>query len=94
MDQQVIQTLSPTTIHNIAFHRDAFALVSRLLPMPPAGTGAVASAVSEDGVGMRAIRSWNATFLGLQFTVDMLYGVKSIRAATHAVEVQSSDAVA
>ena len=94
MDQQVITTVSPTTVHNIAFHRDAFVLVSRMLPMPPAGSGAVASTVNEDGVGMRAIRAWNASHLGLQFTIDLLYGVKALRASTHAVEVLSSEAAA
>jgi hypothetical protein len=93
MDQQVITTVSPTTVHNIAFHRDAFVLVSRMLPMPPAGSGAVASTVAEDGVGMRALRSWNPDHLGMQFTLDILYGVKSLRADTHAVEVQSSEAI-
>lgn len=92
MDQQVVETVSPTTIHNIAFHRDAFVLVSRMLPQPPAGSGAVATTVSEDGVGMRALRAYNPNHLGLQMTVDILYGVKALRASTHAVEVQSSDA--
>lgn len=94
MDQQIVSTVSPTADHNIAFNRDAFVLCTRMLPSPPAGTGAVASTVAEDGVGLRSIRSWNASHLGLQFTVDILYGVKALRAATHAVEVTSSQAVA
>ena len=92
MDQQVVQTVSPTLYHNIFFHRDAFVLCTRMLPMPPAGSGATGSTVSEDGVGMRALRGYNMNYLGIQMTVDILYGVKSLRAATHAVEVQDNDA--
>ncbi len=90
MDQQVIE-LTPNEVRNIAFHRDSFVLVSRLLPAPPAGTGATAATVSEDGVGMRSIRSWNSSFLGMQMTVDVLYGVKALRADTHAVEVRTNN---
>lgn len=93
MDQQVIETGGPA-IHNLAFHRDSFVLVSRLLPAPPQGTGATAATVSEDGVGMRSIRSWNSSFLGMQMTVDVLYGIKALRADTHAVEVRSNDSAA
>lgn len=94
LDQQVVSTVSPTADHGIAFHRDAFVLVTRMLPMPPAGSGAIASTVSEDGVGLRSVRSWNSDHLGMQMTVDILYGVKSLRAATHAVELLSSQAAA
>lgn len=93
MDQQVVEAVADQ-VQNVAFHRDAFVLVTRMLPMPPAGSGAVASTVSEDGVGMRAIRAYNAQALAMQMTVDILYGVKSLRADTHAVEVRSSNAVA
>jgi len=95
MDQQVSDQSdgSPTTLRNMAFTREAFVLVTRVLPLPPAGSGASASTVSEDGVGMRAIRAYNASALGMQMTIDILYGVKSVRADTHAVTVLSSDAV-
>lgn len=91
MDQQVLEDVA-TEIRNIAFHRDAFVLVSRTLPLPPAGSGALASTMSEDGVGMRAIKAYNASALGMQMTIDILFGVKDLRADTHAVEVRSSDA--
>lgn len=96
MDQQVVLQgdASPTVLRNLAFTRDAFVLVTRVLPLPPAGTGASASTVSEDGVGMRAIRAYNPSHLGMQMTIDILYGVKSVRADTHAVQVRSSDASA
>jgi len=94
MDQQIQETSSgPAIQHGMAFHRDAFALVSRTLPIPPNGSGAQGSTVSEDGVGMRAIRAYNAGALGLQFTVDILFGVKSIRPDTHAVHVETGDQI-
>jgi len=93
MDQQVVVD-NTDDMHCLAFHRDAFVLVTRLLELPGAGTGAVGSAVSEDGVAMRAIRAYNPTYLGTQMTVDMLYGVKPLRADTHAVQVSVDDATA
>ena len=91
MDQQVLEDVA-TEIRNVAFHREAFVLVSRTLPLPPSGSGALASTMAEDGVGMRAIRAYNASALGVQMTIDILFGVKDLRADTHAVEVRSSDA--
>jgi len=91
MDQQTVEA-SANQVSNIAFHRDAFVLITRLLPIPPPSTGAQASAVSEDGVAMRAIRSYNIQQLGMQMTIDILYGVKALRADTHAVEVRSNNA--
>lgn len=91
MDQQVLEDVA-TEVRNIGFHRDAFVLVSRTLPLPPAGSGAVASTMSEDGIGMRAVRGYNISSLGVQMTIDILFGVKDLRADTHAVEVRSSDA--
>jgi hypothetical protein len=94
MDQQVVESPAATNVNNLAFHRDAFVLVSRTLPLPPTGVGAMASTVSEDGVGMRAIRAYNADHLGVQMTIDILFGVKELRQDTHAVVVRSSDATA
>ncbi len=94
MDQQVITSGSPPAVQNLAFTRDAFVLVTRVLPLPPPNSGATAATISEDGVGMRAIRAYNADHLGMQMTIDILFGVKSLRADTHAVRVLSSDAVA
>lgn len=94
MDQQIQTTSSgPGIEHAMAFHRDAFALVSRTLPVPPNGSGALGATVSEDGIGMRSIRAYNASALGLQFTVDILFGVKSIRPDTHAVHVETGDQI-
>ncbi len=98
MDQQVIITAdTPDTLNNMAFTKEQFALVTRLLPTPPSGTGAQAATISEDGIGMRSIRSWNPDHLGMQFTIDVLYGVKTMFRETtetpFAVAVLSNDLV-
>lgn len=79
----VITTTSPTTRHNLAFHRDAFALVMR--PMATAtgmSPGAVQrSAIDPDaGLAVRITMSYNPTLLATQVTVDILYGVKTLDA--------------
>lgn len=88
MDQQVPVT-STTQRHNIAFTRDAFALVTRPLPAPPAGSGAISSVVSVDGISVRVTRSYSQKDGGMLYTLDMLYGVAALRKTTHGVHVLS-----
>lgn len=64
---------------NIAFHRDAMVLVTRPLPMVPDGFGAKSAVMSEDGVGIRVTWSYNPSHLGIQVTLDLLYGVAELR---------------
>jgi len=73
--------LSGTTRYNMAFARDAIALVTRLLGAPIPGTGAIAEYVkdAESGLGFRVVMSYNAGTLTQQFTVDLLYGVNILR---------------
>lgn len=75
---QIIQPISSTT-NNFAFTRDAIALVTRKLDTPLPGTGAVAAYVDYGNIGMRVIMSYNPQALGMQFTVDILYGVGQLR---------------
>lgn len=90
MDQQVVATgASPTTYNNMAFHRDAFVLVTRPLPLPPAGSGAVAAIVEDEGVGIRITRSYSQKDGGVIWTLDCLYGVAEMRALTHACQVRT-----
>jgi len=70
---------SPVTTHNIAFARDAFALVTRRLPQPLPGTGAIAEYAELGNFGMRIIMSYQPNTLAQQFTVDVLYGVAVLR---------------
>lgn len=75
---QIIQAISSTT-NNLAFTKDAIALVTRKLDTPLPGTGAVAAYVEYGGIGMRVVMSYNPQALGQQFTVDILYGVGQLR---------------
>ncbi len=68
-----------TTTNNVAFARDAFALVMRQLPKPLPGTGAIAENIDMGNFGMRVVMSYAPGTLAQQFTVDCLYGVAVLR---------------
>lgn len=90
MDQQVLYTgASPRTYHNMAFHRDAFVLVTRPLPAPPAGHGAFSSVIEIDGIAVRVTKSYSQKDGGMLWTMDVLYGIAGMRNDTHGVEVLS-----
>ena len=78
MRSQYIQKVSTTT-YNLAFARDAFALVMRMLPKPLPNTGAVAEYASLGNFGMRVVLSYAPNTLAQQFTVDVLYGCGVLR---------------
>lgn len=89
MDQQVINTgASPATRHNMAFIKDAFVLVTRPLPAPPAGSGATSAVLAKDGFAIRVTSSYSQKDGGLLFTMDVLYGIKTVRGEEFAVEVE------
>ena len=90
MSQLVDQTAGPV-FHNMAFHGDAFMLVSRTLPMPEAGSGAIGEVMvdPETGIAMRYIRQWDGDELKTKHILDVLYGVKEIDEDRLAVEVLS-----
>lgn len=75
---QYVQKVASTT-YNLAFARDAFALVMRMLPRPLPNTGAVAEYASMGNFGMRVVLSYAPNTLAQQFTVDVLYGVAVLR---------------
>lgn len=68
-----------TTTFNLAFARDAFALVMRRLPQPLPGTGAIAEYGELGNFGMRIVMSYQPNTLAQQFTVDVLYGIAVLR---------------
>jgi hypothetical protein len=78
MRSQYVSKVVNTT-YNVAFARDAFALVMRQLPKPLPNTGAVADYASMGNFGMRVVLSYAPNTLAQQFTVDMLYGVGVLR---------------
>jgi hypothetical protein len=79
MDQVIVA--SGSQIKNLFMHRDALVLCTRQLPPAPAGAGVVQKTMSEDGVGLRVTLSYNPDYLGVQVTIDVLYGVAELRDA-------------
>jgi len=79
--QLVPATGSPATEHNLAYTEDAIALVMRPLPTDGNGEGVTQTVVTdpESQISMRLTSSYDANALGRQVTLDILYGVKTIR---------------
>lgn len=81
-ESQNVQTSgSPSTYHCLGYTEQAMALAMRPLPNPGNGLG-VRSAVVQDeesGIGMRVSYSWDPQHLGIQVTLDVLFGVTTVR---------------
>jgi len=60
---------------NLAFHKDAVALVSRPLATVPGDTGARSFVASFDGLAMRVTMQYDSTVQGMRVTFDLLCGV-------------------
>jgi hypothetical protein len=81
-ESQIIQPAgSPAISHNLAYTSDAIALVMRALPTDGNGQGVQQTVVSdpESGLSLRITSSYDANALGMQVTLDVLYGIKVIR---------------
>lgn len=72
---------SPNQNENMAFHRDAMMLVTRMLADVPPGFGTRSNFVQSDGVGFRQLFSYDNGVLGFKFTQDILYGAAKLRDA-------------
>ena len=68
--------------------KDAIGLVTRRLPQPLPGTGAIAEYAEMGNFGVRVLMSYAPNTLAQQFTVDVLYGCAVLR-NSHAVQVLS-----
>lgn len=83
--QNVVSTGSPATSHCLAYVKEAMALVMRPLAGLPGDLGdklGVQTAVvndEESGIGMRVSYSWDKDHLGVQVTLDVLWGVGVLR---------------
>lgn len=88
MDQQVVT--AGGECKNLAFHKDAMALVTRRLPDPPSNTGVRAANMSEDGIGLRVLWGYNMQYLGIQVVIDIVYGAAELR-DNHAVVIRSTE---
>jgi hypothetical protein len=80
--------MAPSTTQNIAFSRNAIGLVTRRLPQPLPGTGAIAEYAEMGNFGVRVLMSYAPNTLAQQFTVDVLYGCAVLR-NNHGVQVRS-----
>lgn len=79
--QLVISAGSPAIEHNLAYTKDAICLVTRALPTDGNGEGVTQTSITDpdSGVSMRLTSSYDANALGRQVTLDILYGVKTVR---------------
>lgn len=64
----------PAGAFNMAFHRDALALVSRPLARPNAQFGVMAGVASHNDVAMRVTMQYDSKAQGTRVTMDMLCG--------------------
>lgn len=76
VDNNWLVALGPTGSYNWAFHRNTLALVARPLAAPMDGVGARAAVVSDGGVSMRIVITYDGERQGHLVTVDMLMGIK------------------
>jgi hypothetical protein len=78
---QFVSTTGTTTVtnQNLAFTKDAIGLVTRRLPQPLFGTGAIAEYAEMGNFGVRVLMSYAPDTLAQQFTVDVLYGCGVLR---------------
>lgn len=72
---------TPVSTKNLALDPGALILAMRGLPEPPPNTGARAASVRDDqsGLVLRSTTSYNPDHLGVQVTLDVLYGVAELR---------------
>ena len=76
MDVYVDQNADTAGVDGMAFHKNAFALVTRSLPLPK---GAAQSAIVDyDGFGLRVVYSYDIKTKTDVVSIDMLCGVKTL----------------
>ena len=88
MDQKI--AVAATQAKNLFFHKNAIVLATRPLPPAPQGAGVVQTVMDEDGLGLRVTLSYNPDHLGVQVTIDVLYGVAELR-DNHGVVVSTAE---
>ena len=77
MNQNLLVTSS--LCRNLFFHKNAFVMASRSLPTDGNGRGVQQITQDEGGFNVRVTMSYNPTHLGMQVTIDALYGVAELR---------------
>lgn len=76
MDFYVDQNADEAGIDGIAFHKNAFALVTRPLALPQGATNA--AIVNYDGFGLRVVYGYDMNTKTDTVSIDMLCGVKTL----------------
>ncbi len=71
-------TITPTHTANLAFHKNAFALVTRPLALPKGIGDGQKAIVNYDGFGLCVIYDYNSQFKNDAISIDMLCGVKTL----------------
>jgi len=64
----------PAGSMNLAFCRNAMALVTRSLALPPSAFGVAAATASYNGVGMRVVMQYDSLVGGTRVNLDILAG--------------------
>ena len=80
-----VVTGTPDSVKNLAFHPEAFILAMRALPNPDAGARSAVIRDPDSGIVIRVLYAYNPSYLGVQVTLDMLYGVAELRDAAGVV---------
>jgi hypothetical protein len=68
----------PVGDFNFAFNRNAIALVTRPLAVPPAGAGVITQLASYRDMVLRMQMSYDSVKQATRFNVDVLFGVKQL----------------
>lgn len=85
MDFYVDQNADTAGVKGMAFHKNAFALVTRPLAIPQGA--AKAELVSYDGFGLRVVQGYDLNTKTDTISIDMICGVKTLNADMAAIIV-------
>jgi|FLYK01.1.fsa_nt_gi hypothetical protein len=88
MDQKI--AVATGICKNLFFQRNAMVLVTRPLDSAGDGMGVVQKVMEEDGVGIRVTLGYDKDQLGIQCTIDTLYGVAELR-DSHGIVVSTTE---
>lgn len=88
MDQQI--AVAASQAKNLFIQRDAIVMVNRPLPTDGTDYGVVQVVQEEDDFAVRVTLDYNTDHLGVQATIDVLFGVAELR-DNHGVVVSSTE---
>ncbi|MEX1376506.1 MAG: P22 phage major capsid protein family protein [Eubacteriales bacterium] len=74
-DNAEITFVTGNSVRNMGFHKNAFAFVTRALPLPSDAQGYV---VSFNGITLRVVRSYDISTKKEIMSMDVLYGFKTV----------------